>query len=71
MWELQLPEDDVASAYHRWPIGFITTGFVHGRLGSYNYLQLNSLWTMHHVLFRHYDILTLFMQQEACCRGSL
>ncbi|KGN53376.1 ribonucleases P/MRP protein subunit POP1 isoform X1 [Cucumis sativus] len=30
MWELQLPEDDVAREYHRWPIGFVTTGFVHG-----------------------------------------
>ncbi|XP_038894741.1 uncharacterized protein LOC120083179 isoform X2 [Benincasa hispida] len=29
-WELQLPDDDVAREYHRWPIGFVTTGFVHG-----------------------------------------
>ncbi|KAG7015159.1 Ribonucleases P/MRP protein subunit POP1 [Cucurbita argyrosperma subsp. argyrosperma] len=30
MWELQLPENDAAGESHRWPIGFVTTGFVHG-----------------------------------------
>ncbi|KAL5579443.1 hypothetical protein UlMin_011885 [Ulmus minor] len=29
-WELQIPEDSIASESHRWPIGFITTGFVRG-----------------------------------------
>lgn len=31
-WELQLPEDTVSRESHRWPIGFVTTGFVRGRL---------------------------------------
>lgn len=42
MWELQIPEDDVARESHRWPIGFVTTGFVHGRLGYIGYLEFNS-----------------------------
>ncbi|XP_058082122.1 ribonucleases P/MRP protein subunit POP1 isoform X7 [Magnolia sinica] len=29
-WELQRPEDPVAKQSHRWPIGFVTTGFVRG-----------------------------------------
>lgn len=29
-WDLQVPDDPVARESHRWPIGFITTGFVHG-----------------------------------------
>ncbi|XVE81504.1 hypothetical protein DITRI_Ditri15bG0069800 [Diplodiscus trichospermus] len=29
-WALQVPEDRVSREYHRWPIGFITTGFVRG-----------------------------------------
>ncbi|KAF8394676.1 hypothetical protein HHK36_020892 [Tetracentron sinense] len=29
-WELQIPEDPVAMESHRWPIGFVTTGFVRG-----------------------------------------
>ncbi|KAM5558370.1 ribonucleases P/MRP protein subunit POP1 [Rosa sericea] len=29
-WELQLPEDTVSRESHRWPIGFVTTGFVRG-----------------------------------------
>lgn len=30
-WELQIPEN-AAEESHRWPIGFVTTGFVRGRL---------------------------------------
>lgn len=29
-WELQVPEDPKAMESHRWPIGFVTTGFVRG-----------------------------------------
>ncbi|KAL5983522.1 hypothetical protein ACLOJK_017609 [Asimina triloba] len=29
-WELQVPEDPAARQSHRWPIGFVTTGFVRG-----------------------------------------
>ncbi|XP_059629281.1 ribonucleases P/MRP protein subunit POP1 isoform X2 [Cornus florida] len=29
-WELQIPDDPVARESHRWPIGFVTTGFVRG-----------------------------------------
>ncbi|KAL6965718.1 ribonuclease P [Sarracenia purpurea var. burkii] len=29
-WELQIPKDPAARASHRWPIGFVTTGFVRG-----------------------------------------
>ncbi|KAH9786822.1 Ribonuclease Ps [Citrus sinensis] len=29
-WELQIPEDPASRASHRWPIGFVTTGFVRG-----------------------------------------
>ncbi|XP_072997740.1 ribonucleases P/MRP protein subunit POP1 isoform X2 [Typha latifolia] len=29
-WELQLPKDEASQQSFRWPIGFITTGFVHG-----------------------------------------
>ncbi|XP_019055970.1 PREDICTED: uncharacterized protein LOC104613045 isoform X2 [Nelumbo nucifera] len=29
-WELEIPEDPVARESHRWPIGFVTTGFVRG-----------------------------------------
>ncbi|XP_015890689.3 ribonucleases P/MRP protein subunit POP1 isoform X2 [Ziziphus jujuba] len=29
-WELQIPEDDNDNISHRWPIGFVTTGFVRG-----------------------------------------
>ncbi|KAK6941106.1 LOW QUALITY PROTEIN: Pop1, N-terminal [Dillenia turbinata] len=29
-WELQIPEDTVARESHRWPIGFVTNGFVRG-----------------------------------------
>ncbi|XVF72760.1 hypothetical protein PTKIN_Ptkin12aG0146300 [Pterospermum kingtungense] len=29
-WELQVPEDPASREYHRWPIGFVTTGFVRG-----------------------------------------
>ncbi|XP_021812687.1 uncharacterized protein C05D11.9 [Prunus avium] len=29
-WELQIPEDTVGRESHRWPIGFVTTGFVRG-----------------------------------------
>ena len=28
---LQLPNDDSTRKAFRWPIGFVTTGFVHGR----------------------------------------
>ena len=31
-WELHIPEDAIARESHRWPIGFVTTGFVRGRL---------------------------------------
>lgn len=31
-WELQIPEDTDSRESHRWPIGFVTTGFVRGRL---------------------------------------
>ncbi|KAJ4969165.1 hypothetical protein NE237_015866 [Protea cynaroides] len=30
MWNIQITDDPVASESHRWPIGFVTTGFVHG-----------------------------------------
>lgn len=29
-WELQIPEDTDSRESHRWPIGFVTTGFVRG-----------------------------------------
>ncbi|XP_048232885.1 ribonucleases P/MRP protein subunit POP1 isoform X2 [Ricinus communis] len=29
-WELQLPENAIARESYRWPIGFVTTGFVRG-----------------------------------------
>ncbi|KAJ4847667.1 hypothetical protein Tsubulata_046920 [Turnera subulata] len=29
-WELQIPQDPAAMESHRWPIGFVTTGFVRG-----------------------------------------
>ncbi|KAK8588080.1 hypothetical protein V6N13_087029 [Hibiscus sabdariffa] len=29
-WELQEPEDPASIEYHRWPVGFVTTGFVRG-----------------------------------------
>ncbi|XP_050369059.1 ribonucleases P/MRP protein subunit POP1 isoform X2 [Argentina anserina] len=29
-WELQLPEDSISRQSYRWPIGFVTTGFVRG-----------------------------------------
>lgn len=29
-WDLQVPSDPVAKESHRWPIGFVTTGFIHG-----------------------------------------
>ncbi|ONI14814.1 hypothetical protein PRUPE_3G010600 [Prunus persica] len=29
-WELQIPGDTVGRESHRWPIGFVTTGFVRG-----------------------------------------
>ncbi|CAK7348447.1 unnamed protein product [Dovyalis caffra] len=29
-WELQIPQDPVVRESHRWPIGFVTTGFVRG-----------------------------------------
>ncbi|KAM7523324.1 hypothetical protein LguiA_013226 [Lonicera macranthoides] len=29
-WELQEPDDPAAKESHRWPIGFVTTGFVRG-----------------------------------------
>ena len=31
-WELQIPEDTVTRESNRQPIGFVTTGFVRGRL---------------------------------------
>lgn len=31
-WELHIPRDNTALESHRWPIGFVTTGFVRGRL---------------------------------------
>ncbi|CAN0858109.1 Ribonucleases P/MRP protein subunit POP1 [Linum grandiflorum] len=30
-WELEIPEDGAAMESHRWPIGFVTSGFVRGR----------------------------------------
>ncbi|KAM0951191.1 putative ribonuclease P [Dioscorea sansibarensis] len=33
-WELHLPVDNTAWQTHRWPIGFITSGFVPGRSGK-------------------------------------
>ncbi|KOM38058.1 hypothetical protein LR48_Vigan03g144000 [Vigna angularis] len=29
-WEMQIPDDSIASKSHRWPIGFVTTGSVQG-----------------------------------------
>ncbi|XP_039012024.1 ribonucleases P/MRP protein subunit POP1-like isoform X1 [Hibiscus syriacus] len=29
-WELQEPDDPASIEYHRWPVGFVTTGFVRG-----------------------------------------
>lgn len=34
-WELQMPDDITDSGSHRWPIGFVTTGFVRGWLVYY------------------------------------
>lgn len=31
-WELQIPEDPIAKESHRWPLGFVTSGVVRGRL---------------------------------------
>lgn len=31
-WELHVPDDPASREYHRWPVGFVTTGFVRGRL---------------------------------------
>lgn len=30
-WELNVPENPHTKQSHRWPIGFVTTGFVRGR----------------------------------------
>lgn len=30
-WELNVSEDTLTEQSHRWPIGFVTTGFVRGR----------------------------------------
>lgn len=43
-WELHVQEDPASREYHRWPVGFVTTGFVRGRLVylflfQYNYRQ--------------------------------
>lgn len=29
-WELNVPDDPASREYHRWPVGFVTTGFVRG-----------------------------------------
>jgi len=31
-WEMQIPDDSISSKSHRWPIGFVTTDSVQGRL---------------------------------------
>lgn len=67
-WELQLPEDPASMESHRWPIGFVTTGFVRGRLVS--------LRPFH--LFPCFMILCLFfffpaskMTKASCFKNSL
>lgn len=42
-WELQIPEA-VAKESHRWPIGFVTTGFVRGRLVFFRYIQTMTVY---------------------------
>lgn len=32
IWELHIPDDPISGESHRWPIGFVTSGFVRGRL---------------------------------------
>lgn len=31
-WKLQIPQDPATRESHRWPVGFVTTGFTRGRL---------------------------------------
>ncbi|KAF8026258.1 hypothetical protein BT93_F2921 [Corymbia citriodora subsp. variegata] len=44
-WEIQVPEDPIARESHRWPIGFVTTGFVRGseKLTAEAFCELNYL----------------------------
>lgn len=31
-WGMQIPDDSIARESHRWPVGFVTTACVQGRL---------------------------------------
>ncbi|XP_048126996.1 ribonucleases P/MRP protein subunit POP1-like [Rhodamnia argentea] len=44
-WEIQVPEDPIARESHRWPIGFVTTGFVRGseKLTAEAFCEVNYL----------------------------
>lgn len=44
-WEIQVPEDPIARESHRWPIGFVTTGFVQGskKLTAEAFCEVNYL----------------------------
>lgn len=69
-WELQLPEDPTSRQSMRWPIGFVTTGFVRGRLVCITVPILKTC-----AFFQSYSVFSLpitssnkhliYMQQEA------
>ncbi|XP_030526778.1 ribonucleases P/MRP protein subunit POP1 isoform X2 [Rhodamnia argentea] len=67
-WEIQVPEDPIARESHRWPIGFVTTGFVRGskKLTAEAFCEVNYLahlreeqWTEMHVERRKREIYVL------------
>lgn len=55
-WELCIPED-VAIEVHRWPIGFVTTGFVRGRLEYASfYTKYVLVFVFHCIMFSYSNI---------------
>ena len=56
-WELHIPEDAIARESHRWPIGFVTTGFVRGRLVYISF----TTWQLCTSVCLHCSILLLFI----------
>lgn len=40
-WEMQIPDGSVGRESHRWPIGFVTTACVQGRLEIISFLDSN------------------------------
>lgn len=75
-WELQIPEDTDSRESHRWPIGFVTTGFVRGRL-VYRPLAASQLQSFVSILlYIQYLPYAMshaisFLQQEASGRSFL